>query len=270
MSDNINNCRSKYEICNIVMQMLNKESILALYQTRLEKFRDHNAMLDASTEGVRSNILHHYLSAYYLNQYISPNKSMRVLDYGCGIGRICIPMSVKLLQVFACDINGDLIDAAREKAAGIPNIEFHKLDYSTDLAFIPDGSLDVAFTYGVFCHIDDTDLLQVWAELKKKLKQDGRIIFFEPTEQGQQSFRNEVIIRRTDAEWLQLIQNSPYTLIRKKRLHRIPSYARYLWTKFSFLPRFTLPFMRWIEAFTMNRKPENIVYSFDLYELRIK
>src|SRR5438874_728940 len=47
-----------------------------------------------------------------------------VLEYGCGIGRLAIPLARRAEQVTAVDASPAMLAAAREKARGAANIEF--------------------------------------------------------------------------------------------------------------------------------------------------
>ncbi len=248
--------------------MLNKEEIQELYQQRIAKFRNKHAMLDAHPDWLRANEFHHYMSLYYVSHYLNISKKMTVLDYGCGIGRLSIPLAPYVRTMYACDINPSLIELAMQSTNN--NIAFHTLRHNTDLNFIPDQSLDCVFTYGVFCHLEDDEVKDVVKSFLQKLKPDGRILLFELTENGINTYHSEILIRRTVNHWKRVFQSDEFQLSRHKRLMRMPSYARHVWNKYSFLPHFALPLLRLLETLTLYRKPHYIEYSIDLFELKAK
>jgi SAM-dependent methyltransferase len=52
----------------------------------------------------------------------------RVLEYGCGIGRLAIPLARRAEHVTAVDVSSAMLGAGREKARGISNLEFLAVD----------------------------------------------------------------------------------------------------------------------------------------------
>ncbi|MDO5695739.1 MAG: methyltransferase domain-containing protein [Eubacteriales bacterium] len=54
-----------------------------------------------------------------------------VLDLGCGVGRLCIPIARRVKEVIAVDISSDMLACAQRnaKAAGLNNITFRQCDF---------------------------------------------------------------------------------------------------------------------------------------------
>ncbi len=76
----------------------------------------------------------------------------RALDFGCGTGRLALPLARRFSHVTAMDIADGMIDEARAEAAraNILNVEFVKSDDELKKAT---GSYDLVHTYIVLQHI---------------------------------------------------------------------------------------------------------------------
>ncbi len=74
------------------------------------------------------------------------------LDFGCGAGRLTLPLARRATNVVACDISATILDHARRNAedAGLSNIAFMLSD---DLARLPDGRFDFVCSLLVLQHI---------------------------------------------------------------------------------------------------------------------
>ncbi|HEY2058435.1 MAG TPA: methyltransferase domain-containing protein [Amycolatopsis sp.] len=92
-------------------------------------------------------------SAAYLRAELRPG--LRVLDVGCGPGTITADLArlVAPSQVTGLDVAEDILDQAREHAAGVGTIEFRLGDVNA-LEF-PDGSFDVVHAHQVLLHLRD-------------------------------------------------------------------------------------------------------------------
>jgi SAM-dependent methyltransferase len=76
----------------------------------------------------------------------------RALEFGCGVGRLTIPMSHRVSHVVGLDAAESLLRLARESAASrqIVNAEFRSVELLDGLA---EGSFDLVYSYIVFQHI---------------------------------------------------------------------------------------------------------------------
>jgi SAM-dependent methyltransferase len=69
----------------------------------------------------------------------------RILDVGCGIGRLGAALSPRVAEVIGLDVSPGMIAQARRRCAGLANLRF-AVGSGRDLAGIADGSVDlVAF-----------------------------------------------------------------------------------------------------------------------------
>lgn len=101
----------------------------------------------------------------------------RVLELGCGVGRIGRELAPHCREWVGADISDNMIDHAIERTSGLNNVSFHKLT-RTSLEMIDDESVDKAYSIAVFCHMDKEDLYLYLQELNRVLRPGG-LIFVE-------------------------------------------------------------------------------------------
>ena len=53
-------------------------------------------------------------------------RQMKVLEIGCGTGRVTRALSFLFGEVYAVDISGEMVRQARQALAGRPNVHIHK------------------------------------------------------------------------------------------------------------------------------------------------
>lgn len=121
----------------------------------------------------------------------------RILDIGCGIGRIAIPLTKYLssrgsYEGFDIDLRG-IHWCERHLTPRFPNFHFQHANIynkfynrhgniaAKDFRFpYPDASFDFAFAASVFTHMLENDITQYLSELRRVLKPEGHylITFF--------------------------------------------------------------------------------------------
>ena len=99
-------------------------------------------------------------------------KLYRVLDVGCGLGKVTVYLAQNGLNVMGIDISPRLIDLARKKAAekNIP-LHFEVIELSK---LMVDEKFDAVLFAGVLEHIDDEE--QLMRDAQRVLKEGGKII----------------------------------------------------------------------------------------------
>lgn len=77
----------------------------------------------------------------------------RALDFGCGVGRIVLPLAQSVEQVVGVDVSPGMLDEARRncEASGLTNVE---LQLSDDALSTLQGAFDLVHSCIVFQHID--------------------------------------------------------------------------------------------------------------------
>jgi SAM-dependent methyltransferase len=118
------------------------------------------------------------------------NETSRVLDLGCGCGRMAIPF-VEFLdngRLYGCDVWGDGIAWCNANLVGRGNAEFHvqpaannyyferfneQARNSFALPWLPDGVLDASFAISVFTHLIIEDAFSYLKEINRATKPGG-------------------------------------------------------------------------------------------------
>lgn len=100
-------------------------------------------------------------------------RAWRALEIGCGPGRLMRPLSRHFGEIHGVDISDEMITLAREKLQDIPHAHAHHTKNS-DLAAFADESFDFVYSYAVFQHIPDREMIfQYLRETKRVLKTGG-------------------------------------------------------------------------------------------------
>jgi SAM-dependent methyltransferase len=86
-------------------------------------------------------------------------KTMRVLEIGCGAGRITRALAEIFGEVHAVDVSAEMIAQARRALAGYPHVKLHK-NNGCDLSVLPPLRFDFAFSYIVFQHIPSFEVIE--------------------------------------------------------------------------------------------------------------
>ena len=97
-----------------------------------------------------------------LNDLIMQNKDakdMTVLEIGCGVGRIVIPMSKFFGKVVGIDVSDEMIELAKEKTSKILNCKFFS-NNGSDLSSFSENSFDFCYSIIVFQHIPEKEIIK--------------------------------------------------------------------------------------------------------------
>ena len=99
----------------------------------------------------------------------TPNQPTQVLDFGCGLGRILLPVSKAFpdAKFTAFDIDREMLDWGQFL---VKDYEHH---FTGDVSLLPDESFDFLYAISVFTHLD-TSTEAVLQEMKRLLKPGGR------------------------------------------------------------------------------------------------
>jgi cyclopropane fatty-acyl-phospholipid synthase-like methyltransferase len=75
----------------------------------------------------------------------------RVLEIGCGVGRLVRPLAGRVARVVGVDLSEAMLARARDHCEGLPNVELVRTDGGLDS--FPDAAFDFVFSYIVFQHL---------------------------------------------------------------------------------------------------------------------
>ncbi|ACA16167.1 Methyltransferase type 11 [Methylobacterium sp. 4-46] len=80
------------------------------------------------------------------------SREARLVDLGCGIGRVAAALAPRVAAVTGLDIAPAMIAAARERCAGLANVALH-LGSGRDLAPVPTGGADLVLAVDSFPYL---------------------------------------------------------------------------------------------------------------------
>jgi SAM-dependent methyltransferase len=101
-------------------------------------------------------------------------KQMRVLEIGCGAGRVTRALAAVFGEVHAVDISPEMIKLAREKLAGLPNVHFYA-NNGADLQVLPPVEFHFAFSFIVFQHIPDKSIVESYIREANRVLASGAL-----------------------------------------------------------------------------------------------
>lgn len=100
-----------------------------------------------------------------------------VVDIGCGMGRITRALARRAARVIAVDVSPEMVRLAREHLADLANVEV-RLGTGHDLSGIDDASVDVCYSWVVFQHVPDPEVVcEYIAEMGRVLRPRGWALF---------------------------------------------------------------------------------------------
>lgn len=85
-------------------------------------------------------------------------KEIRVLEIGCGIGRILISMSEIFGEVIGVDVSGKMIEIAKKHIKNFPNCKVFE-NNGKDLSMFPKNYFDFCFSVIVFQHVPTKEIV---------------------------------------------------------------------------------------------------------------
>lgn len=121
-------------------------------------------------------------------------KQMRVLEIGCGAGRVTRALGRLFGEVHAVDVSTEMVQQAKAACRDLPNVQIY-LGSGMDLACIPNLEFDFAFSTIVFQHIPSREVIESYVREVNRLLRPGRLFKFQV--QGDASLQTE-----PDDTWL--------------------------------------------------------------------
>lgn len=104
-------------------------------------------------------------------------RQMQVIEIGCGAGRLTRALAKVFGEVHAVDISGEMVAAATRAVADFPNAHVYQ-NSGCDLAVIPAGQYDFAYTAIVFQHIPSRDIIENYVREVHRLLRPGALFKF--------------------------------------------------------------------------------------------
>lgn len=105
-------------------------------------------------------------------------KQMRVIEIGCGAGRITRALSGLFGEVHGVDVSGEMVAQARQALADRPNAFVYQ-NNGKDLSVLPPGPYDFAFSMIVFQHIPSREVIYSYVREVHRLLRPGALFKFQ-------------------------------------------------------------------------------------------
>jgi ubiquinone/menaquinone biosynthesis C-methylase UbiE len=106
-------------------------------------------------------------------QEITKNKDpskMQILEIGCGVGRILIPMTKIFGECIGIDISSEMVQQGQKYIENIPNCKIIEND-GVDLSLFSDNYFDFCYSFIVFQHIPEKKIVEKYIqEVSRVLK----------------------------------------------------------------------------------------------------
>ena len=114
----------------------------------------------------------------FIEHELDYNKSLKILDVGCGTGRHSIELTKRGYKITGIDLSESMLQKAREKAKSFKlNIEFQKHD-ARNLPFDKDYDAAIMLCEGGFPLMETDEMnFEILKNVSKSLKDKGRFIF---------------------------------------------------------------------------------------------
>lgn len=139
------------------------------------KAKEHAAFYIATWKGHESRDLNDFflsqedIQEYLINANFKIEPSQRMLEIGCGIGRMTRGFAHYFSEVHGIDVSGEMIEQARQNLTAFPNVILYETDGSS-LAPFPNDYFDFCFSFIVFQHIPSRAIIENY------IKEVGRVL----------------------------------------------------------------------------------------------
>ncbi len=105
-------------------------------------------------------------------------QSMRVLEIGCGAGRVTRALARIFHEVHAVDVSGEMVKLARASLGSCPNAHVYQ-NNGRDLSVLPPLAFDFAFSALVFQHIPSHRIVESYIRETGRVLRPGALFKFQ-------------------------------------------------------------------------------------------
>ena len=234
-----------------------------------QRFWDDQAKLPGLRAVIDPNDLKSHKNTYLdclhktvLGRHGRFDRSSRVLDFGCGFGRITFWLAAQVASVHATDANRSMIERAgvERRRRGSPNVCLTPYD-GARLPFASSSFTRVTSVWVLQHIVDDIELSVVLAEIARVSRPQARLLFIERTAETpvEPWLRPELLKRRTVAAYRQAFAEHRLAVVRSgpiwdggptlghRRLDR--------WILSGRLPEAVLPLIARLDVEVRKRRP---------------
>ncbi|MGP0074132.1 MAG: class I SAM-dependent methyltransferase [Bryobacteraceae bacterium] len=123
-----------------------------------------------------------------------PQREMRVLEIGCGAGRVTRALAKLFGEVHGVDVSGEMVRQAKQALEDRPNAFVYQ-NNGKDLDVVPSLEFDFAFSSIVFQHIPSREIVENYVREVQRLLRPGALFKFQV--QGDSTLKT-----KADDTWL--------------------------------------------------------------------
>jgi SAM-dependent methyltransferase len=105
-------------------------------------------------------------------------QQMRVLEIGCGAGRVTRALAQLFGEVHGVDVSGEMVRLAQAALSAWPNAFVYQ-NNGKDLSVVPDLPFDFAFSSIVFQHIPSREVIENYVREVHRLLRPGALFKFQ-------------------------------------------------------------------------------------------
>lgn len=105
-------------------------------------------------------------------------KQMKVLEIGCGAGRVTRALAGLFGEVHAVDVSGEMVAQATQAVAHLPGAHIYQ-NNGMDLSVVPGADFDFAFSTIVFQHIPSREVIENYVREVARLLRPGALFKFQ-------------------------------------------------------------------------------------------
>ena len=105
-------------------------------------------------------------------------RDMRVLEIGCGAGRVTRALAGLFGEVHAVDVSGEMVSLATQSLREYPGAHVYQ-NNGKDLTIVPQRDFDFAFSSIVFQHIPSREIIENYVREVQRLLRPGALFKFQ-------------------------------------------------------------------------------------------
>lgn len=120
--------------------------------------------------------------------FVEPPADGRCLDFGCGVGRLTLPLAGHFREAVGVDVAPAMIEKANTYKGVVENVTFLVND-TADLRQFPDGHFDFINAYIVLQHMPPELAIGYLREFRRVLGPDGILAFTMPSQRVRKSLK---------------------------------------------------------------------------------
>lgn len=139
------------------------------------------------------------LDLIFARNGIVPSRSLRWLEYGCGVGRVTRWLAERAGRITGADISANHLKLAKEycEAEGVKNADWVQIKTVKDIEALP--PFDVLYSKIVLQHNPPPIIYAVLNLLLSKIDKGGLAVFQVPTYKSQYVFRMKEYLSKIDS-----------------------------------------------------------------------